>query len=106
MPSAHAKQQSEENMSSFVNTFRVAQHSQNFNQALANTDGRERNGTASAADLQDVGDLWTPTLNVDGFDGKLTSLIDWLQLNHVDVLALPEAELKTCSQHSVFDEFK
>ena len=42
-------------------------------------------GAKSAADIAAAENLRTLTLNIDGIDGDLLSILDWLDLNEVDL---------------------
>ena len=61
------------------------------------------NGVRSAADFAEAGDLRIMTLNIDGLDGKMFKLIEWMLLNDVDVFAMQETKLKFTSHLSVKD---
>ena len=50
-------------------------------------------GAKSAADIAAAGNLRTRTLNIEGIDGDLISILDWLDLNEVDLLCMQESQL-------------
>ena len=45
-------------------------------------------GAKSAADIAAAGNLRTRTLNIDGIDGDLISILDRLDFNEVDLLCM------------------
>ena len=50
-------------------------------------------GAKTAADIAAADDMQIITLNFNGIDGDLISLLTWLDLHSVDVLCLQESKL-------------
>ena len=62
-------------------------------------------GAKSAADIAATGNLRSLTLNIDGIDGDLLSILEWLDLNEVDLLCMQESKLHSAARQTVFDAF-
>ena len=51
------------------------------------------NGARSATEVAQADTLRMMSLNIDGLQGSLNSLLDWMDLNEVEVRAIQEAKL-------------